>query len=129
MVDLRGLGPDRTAVLINGRRVPGNPFTGSSSVDLNSIPLTAVQRIEILTDSASAVYGADALGGVINFIMRDDYDGAEVQFGITRPSAKGAEEDQAKFLFGASSDRGKIIVAAEYFKRDEIYDGDRAVFK
>ena len=125
LVDLRGLGPDRTAVLINGRRVPGNPFTGSSSVDLNSIPLTAVERIEILTDSASAVYGADALGGVINFIMRDDYDGAEVQLGVTRPSAEGADEEQAKFLFGASSERGKIIVAAEYFKREEIYDGDR----
>jgi len=125
LVDLRGLGPDRTAVLINGRRVPGNPFTGSSSVDLNSIPLSAVSRIEILTDSASAVYGADALGGVINFIMRDDYDGAEIQIGGTRPSAEGADEQMAKFLFGASSERGKIIASAEYFKRDEIYDRDR----
>ena len=100
LVDLRGLGPDRTAVLINGRRVPGNPFTGASSVDLNSIPLTAVRRIEILTDSASAVYGADAIGGVINFIMRDDYDGAEVQIGMTRPKAKGADEEQVKTAFG-----------------------------
>ena len=125
LVDLRGLGPDRTAVLINGRRVPGNPFTGSSSVDLNSIPLSAVERIEILRDSASAVYGADALGGVINFVMRDNYDGAELQIGMTRPSAEGADEQTLKFLFGASSDRGKIIASAEYYKRDRIYDRDR----
>ena len=90
-MDLRGLGPDRTAVLINGRRVPGNPFTGSSSVDLNSIPLSAIERIEILADSASAVYGADALGGVVNFIMRDDYDGAEFQIGARWPEAEGAD--------------------------------------
>ncbi len=125
LVDLRGLGPDRTAVLINGRRVPGNPFTGASSVDLNSIPLTAVRRIEILTDSASAVYGADAIGGVINFIMRDDYDGAEVQIGMTRPKAKGADEEQVKFLFGSSSERGKVLASAEYYRRKAIFDGDR----
>ena len=125
LVDLRGLGPDRSAVLINGRRVPGNPFTGRSSVDVNSIPLTAIERIEILTDSASAVYGADAIGGVINFIMRDDYTGAEVAVGLTRPEAKGADEEQVKALFGASSDRGKVIASFEFFERKAIFDGDR----
>ena len=125
LVDLRGLGPDRTAVLINGRRVPGNPFTGRSSVDLNSIPLTAVERIEILTDSASSVYGADAIGGVINFVMRDDYNGGEIQVGFTRPEAEGAESESLKGLFGASSDRGKVLAAFEYFEREAIFDGDR----
>ena len=125
LVDLRGLGPDRSAVLINGRRVPGNPFTGQSSVDLNSIPLTAVERIEILTDSASSVYGADAIGGVINFVMRSDYSGAEVSVGLMRPEAKGADEEQVKALFGASSDRGKVIASFEYFERAAIFDVDR----
>ena len=125
LVDLRGLGAGRSAVLINGRRVPGNPFTGSSAVDLNSIPLTAIERIEILTDSASAVYGADAIGGVINFIMRDDYTGAEIQVGMSRPEAKGAEEEHIKALFGASSDRGKVIASFEFFERSAIFDGDR----
>ena len=125
LVDLRGLGAGRSAVLINGRRVPGNPFTGSSAVDLNSIPLAAIERIEILTDSASAVYGADAIGGVINFIMRDDYTGAEIQVGMTRPEAKGADEEQIKALFGASGDRGKIIASFEFFERSAIFDGDR----
>ena len=125
LVDLRGLGPSRSAVLINGRRVPGNPFVGSSAVDLNAIPLSAIERIEILTDSASAVYGADAIGGVINFIMRDDYTGAEIQVGMVRPEAKGADEEQIKALFGAAGDRGKVIASFEFFERKAIFDGDR----
>lgn len=125
LVDLRGLGAGRTAVLINGRRVPGNPFTGTSAVDVNSIPLSAVERIEILTDSASAVYGADAIGGVINFIMKDDYEGAEISLSTTNPSAEGAEEERAQFTFGAAGDRGKVIASVEYYKRDPIFDGDR----
>ena len=125
LVDLRGLGPERSAVLVNGRRVPGNPFTGRSAVDLNSIPLAAIERIEILTDSASAVYGADAIGGVINFIMRDDYNGAEIQVGMTRPEAEGADEEQVKALFGASSDRGKVLASMEFYERGAIFDGDR----
>ena len=125
LVDLRGMGPGRTAVLINGRRVPGNPFTGTSAVDINSIPLSAVERIEILTDSASAVYGSDALGGVINFIMKDDYEGAEVTVGGTRPSADGAESDTVQFLFGTAGDRGKVIASLEWFSRDAIFDKDR----
>ena len=125
LVDLRGLGPGRTAVLINGRRVPGNPFTGTSAVDVNSIPLSAVERIEILTDSASAVYGADALGGVINFIMKDDYEGAEITVGTTNPDALGAEEDRVQAVFGASGDRGRVTASVEYYSRDPIFDGDR----
>ena len=125
LVDLRGLGAERSAVLINGRRVPGNPFTGSSAVDLNSIPLSAIERVEILTDSASAVYGADAIGGVINFIMRDDYTGAEIQVGMVRPEATGADEEHIKALFGAASNRGKVIASFEFFERKAIFDGDR----
>ena len=105
--------------------MPGNPFTGSSSVDLNSIPLSAVERIEILTDSASSVYGADAIGGVINFVMRDDYNGGEVQIGMTRPNDKGAESEVLKGVFGASSARGKVLASFEYFQREAIFDGDR----
>ncbi|MCY3770866.1 MAG: TonB-dependent receptor plug domain-containing protein, partial [Gemmatimonadetes bacterium] len=85
----------------------------------------AIERIEILTDSASAVYGADAIGGVINFIMRADYTGAEIQVGMTRPEAKGADEEQVKALFGAAGDRGKIIASFEFFERKAIFDGDR----
>jgi len=75
--NLRGLGPNSTLVLLNGRRLANFAFGsigGSSSVDLNSIPFAAIDRIEVLRDGASAVYGTDAVGGVINFITRKDYD-------------------------------------------------------
>ncbi len=125
LVSLRGLGADRTAVLVNGRRVPGNPFTGTAAVDLNSIPLAAIDRVEVLTDSASAVYGADAIGGVVNVILRDDYDGAELEIGFESPSRAGADSDHASFVIGTSSDRGNLLFTAELFERDPIFDGDR----
>jgi iron complex outermembrane receptor protein len=77
MVNLRGLGAGSTLVLLNGRRVATHGLSGKA-VDLNSIPLAAIQRVEILTDGASAIYGTDAIGGVMNFILRQDYKGAEV---------------------------------------------------
>ena len=125
LINLRGLGSDRTAVLINGRRVPGNPFTGTAAVDLNSIPLVAIDRVEILTDSASAVYGADALGGVVNVILRDDYEGAEAQIGTTMPSREGADADHFNFVFGAAGERANMLFTAEWFKREPVFDGDR----
>jgi iron complex outermembrane recepter protein len=76
-VSLRGLGPQNTLVLLNGRRVSTHGLNGKS-VDLNSIPLAAVERIEILKDGASAIYGTDAIGGVMNFILRKSYEGLEV---------------------------------------------------
>eukprot|EP01034_Spumella_vulgaris_P002315 gene2315-3007_t len=69
---LRGLGPNATLVLLNGRRV-GNHGASGKAVDLNSIPLGAIQRVEILKDGASAIYGTDAIGGVVNFILKTDY--------------------------------------------------------
>ncbi|MDE0693063.1 MAG: TonB-dependent receptor [Gammaproteobacteria bacterium] len=125
LIDLRGLGPDRTAVLVNGRRVPGNPFTGSASVDLNSIPLSAIERIEILTDSASAIYGTDALGGVVNVILRDDYEGVEMKFGAANPQRAGAEEDNLSFSWGSAGEKGNLLFTAEWFTRNPIFDGDR----
>ena len=125
LVNLRGLGSDRTAILVNGRRVPGNPFTGSAAVDLNSIPLTAIERIEVLTDSASAVYGTDALGGVINIILRTDYDGAAFEIGKDFPEHEGADSDHFNFVFGSRGERSSILFTAEWFTRDPIFDGDR----
>ncbi|MCZ6889488.1 MAG: TonB-dependent receptor [Gammaproteobacteria bacterium] len=125
-VNLRGLGRDRTAVLINGRRVPGNPLDGSAAVDLNTIPLEAVERIEILTDSASAIYGADAIGGVVNVVMREDYDGVDLTIGTEQPSRDGAQTDFFSMTFGASNDKGSVLFAAEWFKRDPIFDADRS---
>ncbi len=125
LANLRGLGADRTAVLINGRRVPGNPITGSSAVDLNSIPLSAVERVEILTDSASAVYGADAIGGVINIIYNDDFEGAEFEIGTEQPTRDDAEADHFNFTFGASGDKTRILFSGEWLKKKPVFDVDR----
>ena len=76
-ISLHGLGSTRSLVLLDGRRSPRSPVTANQANDLNIIPLAAVDRIEILTDSASAIYGSDAIGGVINIILRKDYDGME----------------------------------------------------
>ena len=125
LVSLRGLGSDRTAVLVNGRRVPGNPFTGTAAVDLNSIPLAAIDRVEVLTDSASAVYGADAIGGVVNIFLRDDYNGAEIEIGAESPTREGADSNHVNFVIGTSNDRASALFTAELFTRDPIFDGDR----
>ena len=125
LVGLKGLGEDRTAVLINNRRVPGNPMTGSAAVDLNTIPMSAVDRIEVLTDSASAIYGADAIGGVINVIMRDDFNGAEISLGRDEPSRDDAYTNRMSVTLGQSTDQGHIMFSADYYKRDPIFDADR----
>lgn len=125
LVDLKGLGVDRTAVLINGRRVPGNPWTGTSAVDINTIPMAAVDRVEILTDSASAVYGADAIGGVVNIIMKQDWEGAEVQVGGVRPSRDSANTDNLSFSFGTSYDRGSLVFSGEWYRKLPVFDADR----
>src|SRR5690606_19034820 len=76
-VSLRGLGGSRTLILIDGRRAPTAPMVGQGQ-DLNAVPLAAVERIEILSDGASAIYGSDAIGGVVNIITRKDFSGVEI---------------------------------------------------
>ena len=107
-IDLRGLGSNRTLVLVDGRRAPKAPFVGSAS-DVNSIPLAAVERIEILTDGASAIYGSDAIGGVVNIITRKDYNGAEFTYGFSNPSYEGGETEEGSVIFGTSGDRGRLL--------------------
>lgn len=125
LVNLKGLGADRTAVLVNGRRVPGNPWTGTSAVDINTIPMAAVERVEILTDSASAVYGADAIGGVVNIIMKKDWEGAEIRVGGSRPSRDSANTDSVSFSFGTSYDKGSLVFSGEWYRKLPVFDADR----
>src|SRR5262249_44131641 len=86
-VDLRGLGANRTLVLLNGQRLPTDAVTGA--VDLNMIPTAAVERIEVLNDGASAIYGSDALGGVVNIITRKDFSGNEISYEQSTPELAG----------------------------------------
>jgi iron complex outermembrane receptor protein len=125
LVGLKGLGATRTLILLNGRRLPNSPVTADQGIDLNTIPLEAVDRIEILTDSASAIYGSDAIGGVVNIILRDDFEGVSFMTGVGRPSQEGADTQGSSVVFGTSTARGSFIVAAETYKKDMIFSRDR----
>ena len=133
-VNLRGLGFNSTLVLVNGRRMPTYPFaqqvgTPQGFQDLNSIPLAAVDRIEVLKDGASAVYGADAVAGVINIILRQDYRGLEVGVGYGRSAKSDGDNPNANLTWGMGSlgsDRYNVLVGINLSKRDAILSRDRA---
>jgi iron complex outermembrane recepter protein len=127
-VDLRGLGSTRTLILIDGRRIASSPTPGSggsSAQNLNAIPLAAIERVEILRDGASAVYGADAIGGVVNVITRKDYQGLSITGTYTRPTEDGGDERYGAITMGLASDRGNVIVTLDHFERDFIMRTDR----
>ena len=132
-VNLRGLGLNSTLVLVNGRRMATYPFaqqvgTPQGFQDVNSIPLAAVDRIEVLKDGASAVYGADAVAGVINIILRQDYRGLEVGVGYGRSAKHDGDAPTASLTWGAGnlgSDRYNILVGLNLSKRDSILSKDR----
>lgn len=124
-VDLRGLGSGRSLVLIDGRRAPTNPMSASSGADLNSIPLAAVERIEILTDGASAVYGSDAIGGVMNVILRKDFNGAELRYGFGATDVTGGDLEDMSGVFGVSGDRGRLIGGASKSSRGMVFTRDQ----
>ncbi|MDZ4811212.1 MAG: TonB-dependent receptor [Pseudomonadota bacterium] len=123
-VSLRGLGSNRTLILIDGRRAPVSPTTGQGQ-DLNSIPLAAVERIEILSDGASAIYGSDAIGGVINIITRKDFEGVEMMLGIGNPKAAGGETEEGSAIFGSSGERGSMMAGVSFNTRGIIFQRER----
>lgn len=123
-VSLRGLGEGRTLILIDGRRAPVAPNVGSAQ-DLNAVPLAAVERIEILGDGASAVYGSDAIGGVINIITRKDFTGAEVTVGASEPAREGGATAEFSALMGAAGDRGQVMFGVSRNHRDIVFARDR----
>jgi outer membrane receptor protein involved in Fe transport len=123
-LNLRGLGAGSTLVLINGHRL-AQSGSQSSFVDVSTIPLSAVSRVEILTDGASAIYGSDAVGGVINFIMRDDYQGAETQARYGSVTAGPMQETNFSQLFGTRWPTGHATFSYEYLHRDALRAKDR----
>ena len=124
-VGLRSLGDRRTLVLLNGRRfVPGG-VGADSSVDLNSIPTAAIERIEVLKDGASAVYGSDAVAGVVNIITRRRFNGTEVA-GYTGTSTRGdGTIYDVNGTTGVAGERGSILFSAGYFNQHSIFAGER----
>ncbi|WP_374436350.1 TonB-dependent receptor [Inhella sp.] len=122
-VNLRGLGSNRTLVLVDGRRVAKAPNVGDSA-DMNSIPMAAVERIEILTDGASAIYGSDAIGGVVNVVLRKDFEGVHLMAGKTNPSIKGGNREEASAILGITGEKGRVVMGASRTSRDIIWVRD-----
>ena len=125
---LRGLGPSSTLVLLNGRRITTHGASGKS-VDLNSIPLGAISRVEILKDGASAIYGTDAIGGVINFILKTNYSGVEASVATNDTQAGGGATRRASLLAGTGSlesDRYNIMASLTVDKALRLNGSDRS---
>jgi iron complex outermembrane receptor protein len=127
-LSLRGLGPNRTLTLLNGRRAgPAGTRGGTSSFDLNVLPLAALERVEILKDGASSVYGSDAVAGVVNFITKKG-DGATVDVYVSQPTDSGGEESRISASWGKTFQRGNFRITADYLKQEELARGDRDYF-
>ncbi len=120
--DLRGIGPSKTLVLLNGRRIANNAIDGSAP-DLNMIPFAALERVEVLRDGASSLYGTDAIGGVINFITRKDYRGGTITIGADVPESPGGRATNANVGFGfgdLSRDGFNVFGFLDFAKTDQI---------
>ncbi len=127
-VSLRGLGDSATLVLINGRRVAPFPLAQNGTnafVDLNSIPLAAVERIEILKEGASAVYGSDAIAGVVNIIMKENFNGTEIDSQIGNTTSKDMFEVRDSILSGFSNEKFHLMLGANYYHRNSLANRDR----
>ncbi len=116
-VSIRGLGSQRTLLLVNGRRL--------AYADVNSIPISLVERIDILKDGASAIYGSDAVAGVVNFVLRKDFQGIEATADYGISDADDGERKGFSLTIGHSSDRGNLVIGANYNKTEPVWAGDR----
>lgn len=129
-ISLRGLGAQRTLVLLNGRRAGPAGVRGTvGPTDLNVIPNSLVERVEILTDGASSIYGSDAVAGVVNIITRTNRDGGEMAAHVMVPFESGGEEYNISASHGWTNDRGYLSLSADYFKREALLFGDRDIFE
>ena len=129
-VDLRGLGPNHTLVMVNGKRVADfpMPYNGLSNfADVSNIPISMVQKVEVLSGSASAIYGSDAVAGVINFTLKEKADGTSVsyKYGVTEKGD--GQSHLATFSTGISKDKFNLIFGAELYQKDPIWQFDRKI--
>lgn len=131
-IDLRGLNrgdTNRTLVLVNGRRAM--PSFGTGLVDINTIPVSLIERVEIITGGASAVYGPDAIAGVVNFILKDDFEGVSIDAQFGRSERGDADEVAGSAAVGGNfaDDKGNAVIAYDYGYRDEMLKGRREFAK
>jgi iron complex outermembrane receptor protein len=122
-IELRGLDAKRTLILIDGQRV--NLIGASGAVDVNQIPLNAIDHVEVLTEGAGAIYGSDAVAGVVNFITRHDYDGLELSGDWGESSKHDAQHHDLGIMFGNHGDNFRVEVGGYYNQQDELNMGQR----
>ena len=121
-VNMRGLGPNYTLVLLDGRRMPGTSSSSGTAADTSKIPMAIVERIEILREGASAVYGSDAVAGVINIITKKDFNGLKFSYDGERPSVDGGDSDRFTATTGFSTNQGNITFTFENYRTDGVND-------
>ncbi|QPG60439.2 TonB-dependent receptor [Shewanella eurypsychrophilus] len=124
-VDLRGMGSQRTLVLLNGRRMVNSGSGADSAVDLNSIPVAMIARVEILKDGASAVYGSDAIAGVVNIITKKDFEGFQIDVTGGMTDKSDGENGEISALYGFNTDTGNYTFGAAYSERRGVIQSDR----
>lgn len=125
-ISLRGLNADQTLLLINGRRVAPSGVEGAPSLpNVDIIPTNAIQRIDILLDGASSVYGSDAVAGVVNVVLRDEFEGFQVGAFVSSPEQSGGGSHRWNMMVGDSSENGRFLFSMEYFHQDSMQVNDR----
>ncbi|WP_196137404.1 TonB-dependent receptor domain-containing protein [Aliikangiella sp. G2MR2-5] len=125
-IDLRGVGA--TLVLVDGRRMPGAGYDGGATQNLNNIPLAIVERIEILRGGASAIYGSDAVAGVVNIITRSEVQGGSISATFEKRGIDDGKKTKYEFAAGVSGDKGSMLVVAEHTSIDELADNEVSGF-
>jgi iron complex outermembrane recepter protein len=124
-VELRGLGAQRTLVLLNGRRLNILGNTTTSAVDVNMIPINMIERVEVLKEGAGAVYGSDAIAGVVNFITKKNWDGADVSVEYGRTGESDGESQTASLTLGTTGEKLSVLFGARYNKQEAVSANDR----
>lgn len=130
-ISLRGFGSDATLVLINGRRVASNAFAEgitNTFVDINSIPMAAIERIDILKDGASAIYGSDAVAGVVNIILRKDFVGTDITAGYGATTGPSYDETTFNAVWGSGDDKSNTTFIFDYFNNSQIDNSELGRF-
>lgn len=126
LVDVHNLGVERTLVLLNGRRMVNTVVGGQSlGVDMQSFPVNMIQSVEVLGDGASAVYGSDAIAGVVNVMTRNDFEGFELTGGYGEPSDAGGESRNVGMLFGIQGSRGRMVAGGTFVETENVDFQDR----
>lgn len=124
-VNIRGLGANRTLVLVNGRRMSPSGIGANSTVDVNNIPVNFIERVEVLKDGASAAYGSDAIAGVVNVILKTDFEGIEFNGQYGQTTEDDGEEASFSITMGHSFDKGNFALDLTYYDKEEVRQADR----